>query len=57
MTIRDLISASGMSQRAFAEYLAIPRRTVENWCMDVNKCPPYLVSLIEYKLRHEGLLK
>ena len=56
MTIRELIASTGMSQRAFAEILNIPLRTVENWCMGKNKCPDYVISLIEYKLKNERLI-
>lgn len=57
MTIKELISAASLSQRAFAEILNIPLRTVENWCMGKNKCPDYVLSLIEYRLRNEGLIQ
>lgn len=57
MTIRDLITASGMTQRSFAEYFRIPLRTVENWSTGSRSCPPYLIDLIEYKLRSEGIIK
>lgn len=56
MSIRELISAASLSQRAFAEILNIPLRTVENWCMGKNKCPDYVLSLIEYKLKSERLI-
>ena len=55
--IRTLVAASGLSQRAFAETMEIPQRTVEDWCRGVRKCPDYVVSLIEYKLRGENLIK
>lgn len=57
MTIRDLIAASGMTQRAFAEFLGIPKRSVENWCMGVSKCPDYVLDLISYKLKKEGIIQ
>lgn len=55
--IRTLVAASGLSQRAFAETMEIPQRTVEDWCRGIRKCPDYVVSLIEYKLRGENLIK
>ena len=54
--VRDLVRATKLSQRAFAERLNIPRRTVEDWCRGINKCPEYLINLLEYYLRHEGLI-
>ena len=31
MTIKELRTASGMTQQAFADYLHIPKRSIENW--------------------------
>lgn len=55
--IKELRRQTGLSQRAFAAYLGIPRRTVENWEAEVNKCPQYVIDLIRYKLEHEGKIK
>lgn len=57
MTIKELRAASGMTQKEFAEYFGIPRRNVEDWERGINKCAPYLVALIEYKLRAEKIIK
>lgn len=56
MTIKELRTASGMTQQAFADYLKIPKRSIENWEGAKNKPPEYLIYLIEYKLKHEGLI-
>ena len=56
-TIKELRTATGMSQRAFAEYLGIPKRNIEDWERNISRCAPYLIDLIEYKLTHEGLIK
>lgn len=56
MTIADLREASGMSIKAFSEYLHIPYRTIQNWLSGEREAPTYLVELIEYKLRNEGLI-
>lgn len=56
MTIADLREASGMNIKAFAEYLHIPYRTIQNWLSGEREAPAYLVELIEYKLRNEGLI-
>lgn len=53
MTIKELRTACGMTQKAFAEYLKIPKRTIEDWENERRTPPEYIVELIEYKLRHE----
>lgn len=40
-TVREIVAASGLTQRAFAERFAIPLRTVENWCTGQRECPVY----------------
>ena len=57
MTIKEMRTATGLTQKAFAELLGMPKRTVENWEGDVNKCPEYLLRLIEYYLKNENLIK
>lgn len=56
MTIKSLREASGMTQKAFAEYFGIPKRTVENWEGEKNQCPVYLLELMKYKLKKEGII-
>lgn len=56
MIIKELRTASGMTQQAFSEYLEIPKRTIEDWEGERRTPPEYLVKLIEYKLKHEGLI-
>lgn len=53
-TPKEIVAASGLSQAAFAERYCIPRRTVEDWCRGVAKCPLYTRLLLQ---RAEGLLK
>ncbi len=55
MTFKELRQQSGMTQRQFAEYFGIPRRTIENWETGVNQCNGYLIDLMKYKLDHEGI--
>lgn len=57
MTIRDLRTASGMTQQAFADYFGISKRAIESWEGGQRKCPAYLLDLMEYKLIHEGIIK
>lgn len=57
--IRTLRIATGMTQKAFAEYFNIPVRTIENWEGGKRNPPGYVVELIKYKLKKEmvGMLK
>ena len=57
MTFKELREASGMTRNQFCEYFGIPYRTVQDWELGNRKCPEYLLNLIEYKLKHEGLIK
>lgn len=57
MTFKELRQASGMTQKEFSEYFNIPKRTVENWEENTNKCNDYIINLIEYKLKNEGIIK
>ena len=57
MTVKELRLLSDMTQKQFAEYFGIPKRTIENWEGQVNKCPQYLLNLMLYRLEHEGKLK
>ena len=54
MTSKDLRQRSGMTQKEFAEYFEIPKRTIEDWDRGARKCPEYLIALMEYKLIKEG---
>ena len=46
-TMREIVSAAGMTQAAFAEHFCIPRRTVEDWCRGVRECPLYTRLLMQ----------
>lgn len=54
MTFKELRERSGMNKTKFAEYFEIPYRTVQNWESGVNKCPDYLLKLLQYKLDNEN---
>lgn len=56
MTIKELRTASGMTRNAFAEYFEIPYRTLQDWELETRNPPEYVVKLIEYKLKNEGLI-
>lgn len=54
MSLRDLISASGMTQNAYARYFDIPLRTIENWATGKRSCPEYVKLMMSEIL---GLIK
>lgn len=54
MTIKELRQATKMTQKAFAEYLNIPKRTIEEWEAERRTPPQYVTELIEYKLKKEN---
>lgn len=56
-TIKELRKLTGMTRPQFCEYLNIPYRTMQDWELGNRTCPDYLITLIEYKLTREGLLK
>ena len=56
MTVKEMRTAAGLTQKAFSEYFGIPKRTIEDWEGDRRACPAYVLALIEYKLRKEGLI-
>ena len=57
MTVKELRAQTSMNMKKFAEYFAIPYRTVQDWEYEKRKCPDYLLDLMRYKLQHEGLLE
>lgn len=57
MTLKELRELSGMTRVQFAEYFGIPYRTVQDWELGNRKCNDYIIALLEYKLRNEGLLQ
>lgn len=57
MTIRELRTKTGMTQKAFSEYFGIPHRTIQNWEGGQRECPEYLFRLMKYRLENEGIIK
>lgn len=54
MTIAQARKQIGLSQAKCAEYLQMPKRTLESWEMGERKCPPYVERLvIEEILRYK----
>lgn len=57
MTFKELRLLSGMKMTEFGQYFELPYRTVQNWEYERRNCPLYLLKLMEYKLRNEGIIK
>jgi DNA-binding transcriptional regulator YiaG len=56
MTIKNLRALTKMTQKQFAEYLNIPFRTIQDWEYEKRIPPSYVVELIEFRLRAEGII-
>lgn len=57
MTFKELREASGMNKTQFAKYFGIPYRTIQDWELGNRKCLDYVLKLMEYKLKNEGLIR
>ena len=57
MTIKELRTKTGMTQKQFSEYLNIPNRTIEDWESERRKPPIYVIELIEDKINGDGFGK
>lgn len=57
MTIKELRAKAGMSQIAFARYFGIPQRTVQDWEAGKSECKSYILALLEYRLKAEGIIE
>ena len=57
MTFKELKTASGMTLAKLSKYFGIPLRTVEAWNSESRQCNEYIVDLMEYKLKNEGIIK
>lgn len=56
MTIKEMRTRLDWNQQYFADYFGIPKRRIEDWEQGVSRCPKYVIDLIEYKLKKEGLI-
>lgn len=48
---------TGMSRKEFAVYFGIPYSTVTDWELGKRQMPDYLLRLLAYRLKIEGLIK
>lgn len=56
MTIKELRSATNLSQSQFAAMFKIPVNTLQRWEIDYRKPPEYVPYLIEEVLKAKGYL-
>ena len=49
--------ASGMKRPDYAKWLGIPYRTYQDWELGNSQVPEYVLRLMAYKVKMEGLLK
>lgn len=57
MTVKELRKQTGLSQQKFGDYFGIPLRTIQNWELGARECNQYIIDLLEYKLKNEGVIK
>jgi DNA-binding transcriptional regulator YiaG len=57
MTIKEIVSATGLTQKKVAELLGCSYRTVQEWAGERRKCPEWVKRLIIYYLVHEGYIQ
>lgn len=59
--LRDILiqvrGATNWTQKEFAEYFYVPRRTLQEWELGNRKMPEYLLRLMVYKLENEKIVK
>lgn len=55
--IKDLRAATKMTQQAFGDYFGIPFRTIQDWEYNIRNCKSYIINLLDYKLRSNGVIK
>ena len=55
--IKELRESTGMTRKEFCEYFNIPYRTVTEWERDNRHAPEYVLRLLEYYIRMEGLVQ
>lgn len=55
--MRGLRESTGMTRKEFCKFFQIPYRTVTEWELGNRHAPEYVLRLLEYYIRTEGLVK
>lgn len=50
---KKIRESTGMNRKDFADYLGVPYRTMSDWEHGLRTMPPYVMDLIEFKVRTE----
>ena len=51
-----LRESTGMNRKDFCKFVNIPYRTMTEWELDNRHAPDYVLELLEYYIRNEGLM-
>ena len=54
--IIKLRESTGLNRKAFCKLVHIPYRTMTEWELDNRHAPDYVLWLLEYYIRNEGLV-
>ena len=54
--IIKLRESTGLNRKDFCKLVNIPYRTMTEWELDNRHAPDYVISLLEYYIRNEGLM-
>lgn len=54
--ITELRESTGMNRKDFCAYFRISYRTVTEWELGNRRAPEYVLRLLEYYIRNEGLI-
>ena len=55
--IKELRESTGMNRKEICDYFLIPYRTVTDWERGNRHAPEYVLRLLEYYIRMEGMRK
>ena len=55
--IIKLRESTGLNRKDFCKLVNIPYRTMTEWELDNRHAPDYVLWLLEYYIRNEGLMK
>lgn len=55
MEIKDIREKAGLSRKEFCELTDVPYRTLQDWERCLRTPPEYLITLIDFKVRHRDL--
>lgn len=53
MTIKELRTLTGLSQKAFSDKYEIPKRTIEDWEAERRTPPEYVIKLLERVVKED----